>query len=492
MIERMFNNKLTITGMLLPLALPLPVQAHSFGQIYTLPIPFWLYVWAAAATLVASFVVVGIFASASGGTSKIAATRTYPHEMPRWLLRLLRGLSVLGLLSCIVTGFLGTPSPYGNFNMTFFWIVFVLGYAYTTALVGDLYALINPWRVMVEAAQRLLPALTKGRWAYPSRWGYTPALLLYMGFIWLELMGRTGPWSLAMALTLYTALNLIAVAAIGVRDWFRYGEFFSVFMRLIARMAPVAWEAGEDETGQPSRRFRWRWPFAGLLDARDHHPSLVFFILFMLSSTAFDGLHEAKPWVELYWDVFFRHVLSHWVGDNAFAAFPQLMQWYPWWQGFWLLLSPLLYWLLYMTGMWLVRFAGGSPIPLRELALRYAASLLPIVLVYHITHYYTLIQTQGIKIIALLSDPLGRGDNWFGTAAWFRGLNVPDMDIVWHVQVGLIVLGHVISVYIAHVEALRCYGSRGRAALSQIPMLALMVLFTMAGLWILAQPIKAV
>lgn len=477
---------------LLLLLLPGPAQAHSFGQIYTLPIPFWLYVWGAAATLVASFVVVGIFATASARQTGGAVRREYPHELPRGVLRIFQGLSLSGLLACLVTGFWGTPSPYGNFNMTFFWIVFVLGYAYATALMGDLYALINPWRVVVNGVQKFFPAFAKGRWTYPARWGYTPALLLYMGFIWLELMGRTGPFSLAVALALYTALNLLAVAAIGARDWFRYGEFFSVFLRLIARMAPVAWEAGEDETGQPSRRFRWRWPFAGLLEARDHQVSLVVFILFMLSSTAFDGLHEAKPWVELYWDVFFRHVLSQWVGDNPFTAFPQLVRWYPWWQGFWLLMSPMIYWLLYMTGMGLMRLAGGRPIPMRELAARYAASLLPIVLVYHVTHYYTLIQTQGIKIIALMSDPFGRGDNWFGTAAWFRGLNVPDMDIVWHVQVGLIVLGHVISVYIAHVEALRCYGSRCRAALSQIPMLALMVLFTMAGLWILAQPIKAV
>jgi hypothetical protein len=37
--------------------------------------------------------------------------------------------------------------------------------------------------------------------------------------------------------------------------------------------------------------------------------------------------------------------------------------------------------------------------------------------------------------------------------------------------------------------ALREFGSRRLAALSQIPMLALMVAYTMLSLWILAQPI---
>ena len=64
------------------------------------------------------------------------------------------------------------------------------------------------------------------------------------------------------------------------------------------------------------------------------------------------------------------------------------------------------------------------------------------------------------------------------------------MGTVWNVQVGLIVLGHMVSVYLAHVEALRLFPKRSQAIASQLPMLLLMVLFTTAGLWILSQPIK--
>src|SRR3546814_8283871 len=61
--------------------------------------------------------------------------------------------------------------------------------------------------------------------------------------------------------------------------------------------------------------------------------------------------------------------------------------------------------------------------------------------------------TQGVKIISLLSDPFGWGWNLFGTAGLLRAPILPSMSMVWHTQVGLILFGHIVSVYIAHVEA---------------------------------------
>ena len=36
-------------------------EAHSFGVIYNLPIPVWMYAFAASATLVLSFLMIGFF-----------------------------------------------------------------------------------------------------------------------------------------------------------------------------------------------------------------------------------------------------------------------------------------------------------------------------------------------------------------------------------------------------------------------------------------------
>lgn len=55
----------------------------------------------------------------------------------------------------------------------------------------------------------------------------------------------------------------------------------------------------------------------------------------------------------------------------------------------------------------------------------------------------------------------------------------------------LIVLGHIIAVYLAHLRAGERFKPAGNALLSQYPMLLLMVGYTMTSLWILAQPITA-
>lgn len=465
-------------------------QAHSFGQAYNLPVPFWMYASAAVATLIFSFLIVGAFLAIPDGKSDSAHTpksgRRMARAIPERLVAGLQAVSVLSLLLCIFTGLFGTPSPYGNFNMTFFWIVFVLGYTYLTALVGDLYALINPWRLLCAWTARAYPAYGRPRWAYPSWLGYGPALLLYAALVWIELFGGISPYSLALLLFGYTLLNLIAVGVVGAKAWFAYGEVFAVLLKLIARLAPVEFV---ERAGSTLRRVRWRWPGQGLLGREREHPTLLLFVLFMLSATAFDGLHETRPWVGLYWTTLYRDVLSHWLGSNPLAAFPVLRSFYLWWQTAWLLLSPLLYLAAYLLAIELVRRLSGSALRLGALAMRFTHSLLPIVIVYHVTHYYTLIETQGIKILALASDPFGWGWNLFGTADWFPGQIVPNPSVVWHVQVALILLGHVASVVIAHLEALRLFADRRRAALSQLPMLLLMVLFTVCGLWILSLPL---
>ena len=96
-----------------------------------------------------------------------------------------------------------------------------------------------------------------------------------------------------------------------------------------------------------------------------------------------------------------------------------------------------------------------------------------------------------MKAASLLSDPFGWGWNLFGTAMLWRAPILPDLGWVWHAQVGLILFGHIASVYLAHRVALCVFPARGQAVVSQLPMLALMVAFTVFGLWILAQPLTA-
>lgn len=473
------------------LLLPLGAAAHGFGRLYNLPVPFWLYAWAAVSALLLSFLLVAHFATAPAQPD--AADRRAPafedSALARALHRagpVLKALSVLLLLLCIATGLCGYRDPYRNFSMTFFWVVFTLGGTYLAALLGDAYAALNPWRVLVAALDRLWPGYAWGRRAYPQRLAEWPALALYLAFIAFELFGHGRPASLGAALLGYTVLNLVGAGWIGARDWFRHVEFLSVFFRLTGRMAALDYQPAE-APGAPGR-LNARAPLAGLWQAPATSLATVAFALAMLSTSSFDGLRATQWWVTLFWSDR-SGLLTALAGAAPIDRVDVLLPWYRAWEAFSLLASAGLYFAAYLACIAMAKRLTGSPRSLRELALAFGCSLLPIAFVYHLSHYATLLLSQGVKIISLISDPFGWGWNLFGTAGLLRAPILPGMGLVWHSQVGLILAGHVASVWVAHRVALRLFPTRSKALLSQLPMLLLMVLCTVAGLWILAQPL---
>jgi hypothetical protein len=124
-----------------------------------------------------------------------------------------------------------------------------------------------------------------------------------------------------------------------------------------------------------------------------------------------------------------------------------------------------------------------------ELARLFVLSLIPIALAYHLAHYLSFLLIVGQYMIPLISDPFGFGWNLFGTKLYFFKIGIVNARFVWITSVVAIVVGHIIAVYIAHVVAMRAFGNNRAALLSQMPMLILMVAYTMISLWILAQPV---
>ena len=470
---------------------PVIASAHSFAPPYTLPVPFSLYAYGAAAALLLSFLIAGVFARVPalgsvegmrrpGGSATVVARRRLPI-----------GATIsLGLLTlCIASGLLGVQNAYANFNMTFFWIVFVLGVPYAVALLGDFYPAVNPWKALVHAVEGVTGSSFEGRVRYPGWLAYYPALLLYMAFIWLELFGSLTPRGLSLALVAYTAVNLVGAWLFGKAAWFWHGEFFGVTLRMIGKLSPWArpWEA--EERALFSER-RWRAPFVGLYEAHADHLSLLLFILFMLSSTAFDGLHATQAWNELFW----KHLYP--LLDPLFATAPGQKyafstKLYHVWQWVCLWISPFVYLAVFIAFLSAVKALVRTKLTVKAICLRFAFSLIPIAFVYHVTHYYTLLLMQGSQIVRLVSDPFGFGWNLFGTAKHAIKPIVVDVEVIWHTQVALILVGHIVSVYLAHLEALASFHTPRRATISQLPMLLLMVFFTTTGMWILSLPLSA-
>ena len=479
-----------LLGLLLCM-LPPTASAHSFGVVYNLPVPFWLYAWTSAAALLLSFVVAAFFLRNPDPSPAKSWTLTPGTRLAsaftglEWIGQL---LSLAALMLAVAAGFLGSQDPYRNPSMTLFWVWWMLGAVYASALFGRALQALNPWYAISRVAT-ILPGFRcgKGRLRAPERLGRWPAVISLAGLLWLELFGGTRPQHLAVVLLSYSVLTLFGVWLCGRAYWSRHGELFGVLFDLFGRMAPVEYRTSDSGKLE---QLEIRWPFAGLAGRSLTQAGESTFVLLLLAATAYDGLHETVVWLQVYW-VQLPQLLALQLEGNPFRSFQLLRPWFVAWQGSWLYLSALIYLLAYaLIIRWMAALVAAH-LSRKELAQAFAGTLLPIALVYHAAHYFTLLLTQGPKLSPLLSDPFARGWDLLGTSHQLHHQNLPDAGWVWHLQVALILGGHIISVIAAHQVAIRVFKTPSRALISQIPMLLMMMGLTVFGLWILSQPLQA-
>ena len=132
---------------------------------------------------------------------------------------------------------------------------------------------------------------------------------------------------------------------------------------------------------------------------------------------------------------------------------------------------------------------GGRPVSYRDYFIRYAYCVLPIALFYHLAHNLEHLLMEGPKVLRLVSDPLGRGWNLFGTTAW----SIPplaSLDTLWILQVLLVGVGHVYSLWAAQKISRRTFADPKAATRSQLPILVGMIAFSVFSLWLLKQPME--
>src|SRR5262249_1900795 len=172
-----------------------PAAAHGFGQRYDLPLPLSLYLFGAAAAVVVSFIIVGLFVR--GGASRTRLDQRFdlmPLGIGPLILHpattLVAQLAEFAIFAVtVVAGFIGNQDPYRNIAPTMVWIIFWVGLAYVSAFAGDIWALVNPWRTIFAGVEGLLkPVADRPGFRYPSGLGIFPACLTLFAFSWIELV----------------------------------------------------------------------------------------------------------------------------------------------------------------------------------------------------------------------------------------------------------------------------------------------------------------
>ncbi|MEZ5831386.1 MAG: hypothetical protein R3D05_09400 [Dongiaceae bacterium] len=371
------------------------------------------------------------------------------------------------LAALILAGYLGSRDPLENPLPLTVWTIWWVGLTLAQALFGNLWRYLNPW----VGPFRLLRIRTA---PFHYRFGYWPAVLGLVAFAWFELIhpAPDDPAILAQAVIVYSIVTWTGMALFGEQAWLARAEAFSVFLSLVARVAPL-----QAEPIAGGRRFTLAMPGRALADLQPLPPSGVLFVLLTLATVSFDGLSRTFWWLGL-------NGINplEFPGRTAVMGVSSVGL-----VGLWLILVT-----AFLTCIWLGIALGERRVPFWQQAGALAASILPISIGYQFAHYLTVLLVNGQYAAVALTDPFGLG--WFDAEDRMHHVTTSFLSdhagvtLIWNLQATGIVLGHIVAVLTAHVISLRQEADRRAALLSQAPLAVLMVAYTLFGLWLLSTP----
>ncbi len=433
------------------------VLAHGIGGRQDLPIPFSYLLVGAALALAISFVALGALWPTSalrGNRGGLAVPEKVQALVDAPTLRCaLRGLGL------VVAGFVAVAALFGpdlanNPTSGFVYVLFWVGLIPLSLLFGPVWRALNPLRtvhLLLTKAQRLRPE--EGLIPLPARLGYWPAAISLLSFVWLELAApdRSTTPVLTMYFAGYGGVHLIAATFFGSR-WFDRGDGFEVYSMLIGRLAVLGRRA--------DGRLVLRNPLDGL-DGLQPAPGLVATVFVLLGSTAYDGFSNSPWWIQQQMESPLSPTATATLGLLAAILLPAAA---------------------YSIATWLAGVLGTTSH--RALPRAFAHSVIPIAVGYLIAHYFSLLVFQGQHTLILASDPLVNGANLFGTAERAVDLSVASPETIATVQVAAVITGHLMGVVSAHDRAVRLF-PRAQAITGQLPLLVLMVAYTVGGLTLL-------
>ena len=431
------------------------VLAHGIGGRADLPVPLTLALYGAGLTVAVSFLALVVLwrRPRLRGT---AGGRPLPGVVQRVvdgpvLRPVLRGVVLLLTLLVVAVALFGPVSANDNLAPYVLYVTLWVGLIPVSLLLGPVWAYVNPLRTLHAGLARITgPAPAADR--LPSL-GYWPAALALLCFVWLELVlpERADPRTVGVFLVLYGVAQLVAGLWFG-EGWFRRGDGFEVYSTLLGRMSPF----GRRDDG----RLVVRSPLDGV-DGLQPERGLVAVVMVLLGSTGYDGLSRTQFWQEGPGRTAYLSAVPGTLGLLAVIAVATLL------------------------------FVGatvlGGVLSRSDLASQpglYAHSLVPIAAGYAIAHYFSLLLLDGQATWILASNPFGQpGVDLFGTYGRAVDYTAVGTRTIANVQVASIVVAHVLGVVLAHDRAVR--ETPRRATVGQVPLVAVMVGFTVGGLSLL-------
>lgn len=470
---------IAIAGLALAAALAGEAWPHAAERAFVLLLPTGYYLLGGSLAVAATFLALR-FAPA-GAIERLFRARLGPVSFLALSALPFSLASLFLTMLLLLAGWLGSRDPLVNPLPTTFWTLGWIGFALAHAFLGNLWGFFNPllgadW--LIGKALARMGARTRPLALYPAWLGYWPAILGFFGFAWFELVfpAPEDPDLLADAILFYLLVNLAAMRLFGADSWLEKAEAFSVFFRLLSGLAPILVE--REGSGSGRATLTLVFPGATLIAKAPARADFALFVLLALASVSFDGLARTFWWLDLAGvnplEFPGRTAMVGWNSAGLLAVFGLLV-------------------LLYGAAEAMGRRLGG--IASAGWPFRAVVSLVPISLGFHAAHYLTAFLVNGQYAKLALSDPFDRGWDLLGlgsarvTTSFLN--NQDDVTLIWNAQAAAIVLGHILAVLMAQGLAAPTPSENAASWMGQAPLAALMVFYTLFGLWLLSTPVGA-
>jgi hypothetical protein len=432
--------------------------AHGFEERYDLPVPLSYVITGACLVVAFTFLVAAVFMKAEALPEPAASDQSTakPSSPVRIFVRI---ISWLFAVLIVVSATIGTTDPLMNLAPTFVWIIWWVGLGFAVVVFGNFWPSLDPWGTTFDAfdatAKRL--GFTNGiaRNCHWPKWlGAWPAVFLLLAWSWTEVVYpiASNPRKLGVMILGWTAISFLGMLCFGKTQWQKHFDVFALYFASLGRVS---------------------------LRRVDTSPLLaagrVAFVIAMLSTVLFDGLRGGGAWA----------VFENYLKKLA----PSMMDVNGYFVGtIGLVLVWLSFLVLYVVVCAVCSRLLGTSKHAHSFSKQLAFTLIPIAAAYNVAHNFSNLVIQGQTFLQLLSDPLGRQWDLFGTAKLYPNIGIIDAKVTWFVAVFAIVIGHVISIWLSHRVALRYGQPAVRTSLATLPLTLLMIFYTAVSLLVIAEP----
>ena len=403
---------------------------HGIGSVGDLPIPFETVLNVSAWVIILTFVFLKISWRDSILTheEKIFSNKQTGYG---------KFFGFLILFLIIAPGIIGNEEPKTSLAPLILWVFLWIGVPVLGLLFGDLYAKFNPLNIFLSNDNKpnsvyIASALFLGLTWFELVWK-KPGNPLHIGLLFLLLFLVVNGFKLFLNKTPIEIDPLLLLHHLYSKlKIFNSRPFFKTLLQNISNLSKLK--------------------------------GIEYFILLMIGTVTYDGLRGTVFWYNQFgtkvYDLLFSTIMFF--GINLLLI------------GF------------YRFACYFAIKVSNSNHSLNDISLMFAHTMLPIAFAYHVTHYLSLLLFESQTFFYRLNDPIGTGADLFG---------VTDVTIVyflspvalWTIQVIVTLLGHMLSVVLAHDLSVKLFGHQ-QSDKTQYIFLFITVALTLQALFVLSVP----